>query len=197
MRRKGKSDGPFPDLRSAVQALTVSMLSPSRRWPGSLGIGPAGGGSGIRGYFWSRGNPHQRRCRPARRFMLCACCSIQVHGNACWYKQRRVIAEIQVARDAEEHGKRRHQYREGDPSAVQPEAAAGQPERSHRIALNYRRVSVQALDGEAEDQGLAGLPSEIQSPAQPKCARAQISCGKQEAEDEGHGYAFGARSGKL
>ena len=46
-----------------------------------------------------------------------------------------------------------------------------------------------AADGEPEEQGAAGLPAEVEAPADPQGAGAQIARGEDEPEHEGDGKA--------
>src|SRR5579875_1609494 len=51
-------------------------------------------------------------------------------------------------------------------------------------------------NGQAEEQGAAGLPAKVHAPAYPQCAAAQVRRRKQQAEDEGNGKAGSAGAGQ-
>ncbi len=102
-----------------------------------------------------------------RGFVLGARGCVKVHRNASRHDDRSVIEEIQLAGDAEDDRQRGDEEEEGNPAAFQAEAAAGKPERAHRIALNDRRMAVDPVHGEPEEQGAAGLPAKVEPPAEP------------------------------
>ena len=80
----------------------------------------------------------------------------------------RVVAEIEIARHAVNHWKSGEKDEAGKPAGVEAKAAAGEPERSHGIALNDWRMAADAADRQSEDEGLRGLPGEVETPTQPK-----------------------------
>src|ERR1700687_14034 len=43
-------------------------------------------------------------------------------------------------------------------------------------------MAVDAAYGKSEEQGAAGLPAEVESPAQPESLSSQVGCGKQESQ---------------
>jgi len=51
------------------------------------------------------------------------------------------MEKIQFTRQSKDHRQRRQQHDKRDPTAVQPISAAGQPERSHGIALHHRGMT--------------------------------------------------------
>ena len=124
--------------------------------------------------------------------MLGAGGGIEVHGNAAGHDDGSVVAEVEIAGDAEDHGQRGEEDEEGDPAAVQAEAAAGEPEGAHGVALDDGGMAVDAADGEAEEQGAAGLPAKVEPPAEPEGPGAQVGRGEQQAERDGDADAGAA-----
>ena len=104
---------------------------------------------------------------PHGGLMLGARGSVKIYGNAARHDYQGVVEEVQIAGDAEDDGKRSDEDQERDPTTLQTKASAGEPERAHRIALNHRGMAVDAAHGESEEEGAAGLPSEVEPPTQP------------------------------
>src|SRR5580704_5692383 len=127
--------------------------------------------------------------------MLAAGGSVQIYWNARGYYFWRVPAEVEVAREAVDQRQGGQKHYKCDPGSVEPEASAGDPERPHRVALHNGRMAVIPADGEAEEQGAAGLPGEVESPAHPQGAGAQIRHGEKPAERNGNANARARRSG--
>ena len=109
---------------------------------------------------WSR-----RLRRTHGGIMLCASGSVQIHGYASRHNHRGVVAEVQLARNAEDQGQRGKQNEKRNPASLQTEASSGEPEWTHGIALNHRGMAVDAVHRKSEEQGAAGLPAEVEPPA--------------------------------
>ncbi len=77
--------------------------------------------------------------------MLGARGGIKVHGDACRDDHGGVVAEVEIAGDAEDDGKGQKQEEECDPTAFEAESAAGKPEGSHGVALDDGRMAVYAV----------------------------------------------------
>ena len=131
--------------------------------------------------------------------MLCARGGIQIDRNSAGHNHWRVIAEVKVARDAIDHGDGGEKNDACQPTAVESEGSAREPEGPHGVALNNGRMAADTADCEAEDERLARLPAKVEAPADPQRARAQIGGGEEKAEgkrdDEAH--AAGGRIERL
>ena len=103
-------------------------------------------------------------------FVLLAGCGVEIDRDAGRNDHGGVVFVVQVAGEAVDDWNCGKEDEEGYPGAVKTIAAAGEPEGTHGVTLDDGRVVVDAADGEAEDEGAAGLPSEVDSPADPEGA---------------------------
>src|SRR5208282_1763265 len=100
--------------------------------------------------------------------MLAARGRVEIDGYAAGDDDRGVVAKVEIACDTVDHGKGGKQDKEGHPTAVEAVPAAGDPKRSHRVALDYGGVAAYSAEGKTEDESAASLPGKIQAPAEPK-----------------------------
>ena len=121
--------------------------------------------------------------------LLAAGRGVQVHRNACRDDHRRVIAKIQIARDAEDHRQCQKQNNQRHPGAVEAEAAAGEPERPHGIALHHGRMTVDAAHCKSKQQGTASLPAEVEPPAHPQGPGSNVGGREHKAQRNGDSFA--------
>src|ERR1700752_1457807 len=115
--------------------------------------------------------------------MLTARSRIDVHRDSSGNDNGSVVAEIEVAGNAVNHWKSKEKHEAGKPAGVDSKAATGEPEGSHRVTFNDGRMAADAAHGQSEDEGLRGLPGEINSPTHPEGAGTQIGRSEQEAEN--------------
>src|SRR6202522_1239788 len=131
-------------------------------------------------------NLHQgRRCRRglAHGFlMLFARGGVDIDGDSARDDLWCVVQEVEIAGDAANQRNCGKHDEQREPATVQPEAAAGKPEPAHGVSFNDAEGRAVAADGEAEEQGAAGLPAEIESPTHPERSCPQVCRGKHETE---------------
>src|ERR1700722_7146060 len=106
--------------------------------------------------------------------MLRARGSIQVDGDTSAHNHRRVIAKVQVARNAKDNRNRSQKNNQCQPTAIESVCPPGKPEWPHGVALHHRRMARDAANRESEDECTTRLPCKVETPAYPQCTRAQI-----------------------
>ena len=121
--------------------------------------------------------------------------AIKIHRNSPGNDHGRVVAKIEIARDAINHRKCGEKDEEGEPAAIEAKASAGEPEWSHWISLNDRRVAAYPADRQTEDESRGGLPAKIQDPNSAKALECADRPWRAKAEHDRDGDAGIGRPG--